>query len=76
MQIETIGKFQILLIANEVGSGTWAPFVTILRFDDNAQDFKCILEKQPAATHPLPSYNEAIDAARRVGTELVESGKL
>ncbi|HYD62798.1 MAG TPA: hypothetical protein VEC35_20765 [Noviherbaspirillum sp.] len=76
MQIETIGKFQIHLIAHELpGKAQWDPFVSIHRFDDEEQDFKCVLEKHHAADHPFPSYEEAIDAARRTGTALLESGK-
>ena len=77
MQIETIGKYQLHLIAHELsGKGQWDPFITILRFDDELQDFRCVLEKRRAGEHAYPSYEEAIDAARRTGTALVESGKL
>lgn len=75
MQIETIGKYQLQLIARELpGSGKWDPFVTIMRFDDAAQDFKCVMDRRHASDHPFPSYEEAIDAARRAGTALIESG--
>lgn len=77
MQIETIGKYQLLLIAREMsGNGLWDPFVTIMQFDDERQDFRCVLEKRHASDHPCASYEEAIDAARRVGTSLLESGTL
>ena len=77
MQIETIGKYQLLLIAHEIsGKGLWDPFVTIMRFDDEQQDFRCVLEKRHASDHPCTSYEEAIDAARRTGTSLLESGAL
>lgn len=76
MQIETIGKYQLHLIAHELSDkGQWDPFISILRFDDERQDFQCVLEKRRASDHPFPSYEEAIDAARRAGTALVESGK-
>jgi hypothetical protein len=76
MQIETIGKYQLQLVAHELSSsGLWDPFVAILRFDDDLQDFQCVLEKRRAADHPFPTYEDAIDAARRAGTALLESGK-
>ena len=75
MQIETIGKYQLHLIAHELpGIGKWDPFVTVMLFDDDKQDFKCVLDKRHAADHPFPSYEEAIEAARRAGTAFIESG--
>lgn len=77
MQIETIGNYQLHLIAHELpGKGEWDPFITILRFDDEQQDFKCVLEKRRAGDHPCPTYEDAIEVARRVGTALVESGEV
>lgn len=77
MQIETIGKYQLHLIALEMSDGNhWDPFIAIFKFDDDTQDFKCVLEKRRAADRVCPSYEEAIDAARRAGTELIETGKL
>jgi len=76
MQIETIGKYQLHLIAHELpGKARWDPFITILRFDDESQDFKCVLEKRHAG-EPCASYEEAIELGRRVGTAMLESGKL
>jgi hypothetical protein len=76
MQTETIGPYQLHLIAHELsGSGKWDPFVSIFRFDEPANDFKCVLEKHRAAEQPLPSYEAAIEAARRFGNALIESGK-
>lgn len=74
MQIETIGKYQLHLVAHEVSSGRWDPFITILKFDDENQDFKCVLDKRRAADHEYDDYEAAIDAARRAGTALIESG--
>lgn len=75
MQIETIGKYQLHLIAHEIsGSGRWDPFITILKFDDDRQDFKCVLEKRRATDHEFTDYDAAIEAARRAGTALIESG--
>jgi hypothetical protein len=77
MAIETIGHYQLHLFAYEVaGTGLWDPFVTIFRFDDNAADFKCVLKDHHASEQPLPSHDAAMDAARRAGTALVESGKV
>lgn len=74
MQIETVGHYQLHLIAHELPDNKWDPFVAIFKFDDKAQDFKCVYEKQRAAAEPLPSYEEAIDAARRAGNELLGQG--
>jgi hypothetical protein len=78
MQIETIGKYQLQLIAHEVPGveKRWDPFVTIFRFDDDRQDFKCVLEKRRAADRSYANYEEAIDAARRAGTAFIDSGTL
>jgi hypothetical protein len=77
MAIETIGKYQLHLIAYELpASNLWDPFVTILKFDDEAQDFRCMVEKHHVSDNPLASYDEAIDAARRVGTAMIETGRL
>lgn len=77
MQIETIGKYQLQLIAHEIGSdGRWDPFITILKFDDESQDFRCVLEKRRVADHDFTDYHAAIEAARQAGTALIESGKL
>lgn len=77
MQIETVGKYQLHLIAHELSdSGRWDPFVAIFKFDDDSQDFKCVLDKQRASEQAYDDYEEAIEAARRAGTALLESGKL
>ncbi|KIF80700.1 hypothetical protein [Noviherbaspirillum autotrophicum] len=77
MQIETIGKYQLHLIAHELpGTRGWHPYVSIHKFDDAAQDFICVLDKHHAGDEALPSYDEAIDMARRVGTALLEKGNL
>lgn len=72
MQIETVGHFQLHLIAIELSGNKWDPFVSIFKFDEDAQDFKCVHEKQRAAEEPLDSYEEAIDAARRTGNALLK----
>lgn len=77
MQIETVGKYQLHLIAHEVsGAGRWEPFITILRFDDDKQDFTCVLDKRRAVDEEFTDYASAIEAARLAGTALLQSGKL
>ena len=74
--IETVGDYQLHLIAYELpGSDLWDPFVTVLKFDDEAQDFKCIIEKHHASETAFPTYEEAIEAARRAGTALINTQK-
>lgn len=76
MQIETLGQYQLHLIALELsGSGKWDPFVAVFKFDENAQDFICVYEKQRASAEPLGSYDEAIEAARRAGNALLKQDK-
>lgn len=73
MQIETIGKYQLHLVAHELPGGrTWDPFVTILKFDEAAGDFRCVMEKRRASETPSSTYEEAIEAARRAGTEWLQ----
>lgn len=75
--IETIGDYQLHLLAYELPvSGRWDPFVTILKFDDKTQDFKCVLEKHHASEEAFATYEEAIDEARRAGTALIDAGKV
>ena len=77
MQIETIGKYQLHLLAHELPGGReWDPFVTILKFDDAAGDFRCVVEKRRASETPAPTYEQAIEVARRVGTALLQQAKL
>lgn len=73
MQIETIGKYQLHLIAHEVGPSRWDPFVTVMKFDDAVQDFVCVLEKHHAGT-ARASYEDAIEVARETGTNFMRSG--
>lgn len=77
MQIETIGKYQLHLIAVEVSSsGKWDPYLTILKFDDDAEDFRCVIEKRQVSDQACSSYEEAIEAARRAGNALLAEGGL
>lgn len=66
MAIETIGKYQVHLLAYEVpGTRKWDAFLSIYRFDDAVEDFVCLVEKEPVAESPWNSYDDAIEAARR-----------
>lgn len=74
MQIETIGKYQLHLIAHELaGSGLWEPYVAIFKFDDKRQDFVCIIEKRRVSEQGFADYEDAIEVARRAGNELIEA---
>jgi hypothetical protein len=77
MAIETVGNYQLHLIAQEVSAtGKWDPFVSIFKFDDAVQDFRCVVEKHHASSEALATYEEAIEQARRAGNELIASGKV
>lgn len=77
MAFETVGNYQLRLFAYELPEADkWDPFVTIMKFDPDSQDFKCVLEKHHASDEPLGSYDDAIEAARRAGNALIEHGKL
>lgn len=76
MQIETVDSYQIHMIAHEVhGAGGWDPYMTIMQFDEQLGDFRCVLEKQKVSDHALASYEEAIEAARQAGNAFI-AGKL
>jgi hypothetical protein len=72
MQIETVGKFQLRLSAQQMADSHWDPFVAVLRFDDEKQDFVPVLDKRKAG-EPCRTYEQAIEAARRSGTDFVRS---
>jgi hypothetical protein len=72
MAIETIGKYQAHLFAYELPeSGRWEPFLKIDRFDDQAQDFKCVVDNRRAGGETFESYDAAIEEARRVANKLI-----
>lgn len=76
MQIETVGKFQLHLIAHELSAPnatTWDPFVEVYRFDDAAQDFRCVQQKVRASHEPCATYEEAIERARLEGNRLIKN---
>ena len=61
MQIETVGHYQLHLIAHELPGNKWDPFIAIFKFDDEAQDFKCVSEKQRAAARQIGRRGREID---------------
>lgn len=78
MAKETIGRYQLHLIARQVsGSGKWAPYLVIERFDDSAGDFKLVLETQRVAGDAEFDTEEAAEeAARQHGNILVREGRV
>lgn len=72
MQIETIGNFQIHMIAHEPVDACWDAFVTVVRFDEQAQDFVCVLERHKVEG-AYASSDEAIEAARQAGNAFIQS---
>lgn len=76
MATETIGKHQLHLVAYELPNGRWDPFLSVYRFDEEAEDFRCVIEKYHASEVPLESYEAAIEEARRVGNQLILGKKL
>ena len=77
MQIETIGKYQLHLVAQELpASDLWEPYFSIFRFDDELEDFTCVVEKQRVSEQGYPDYEAAIEAARRAGNVLLEKGQI
>jgi hypothetical protein len=76
MAIETVGKYQIHLMAMPSdGNAKYAPYVTISRFDDEAQDFRVVVEKARAAgDHLYDTENQAEEAAREYANFLIEQG--
>jgi hypothetical protein len=77
MATETIGKYQLHLIAYEMpGSGSWEPYLKIDKFDDAKQDFVCVLDKHRVTDTPVESYDAAIEAARRAGNQIILDKKI
>ena len=77
MAIETIGKYQLHFFAYQLPeTGRWDPFLKIDKFDDEAQDFICVIENRPVSDTPYATYDEAIEQARRVGNMMIKEGKI
>lgn len=74
MQLETIGNYQVHLIAHELSeSGKWDPFFSILKFDNAVDDFVCVFEKHHVEGEARPSYEAAIEAARQAANKVIET---
>lgn len=77
MAIETIGKYQMHLFAYQLpGNGQWDPYLKVDKFDDEAQDFVCVVENRPVSDKPFPTYEEAIEQARRVANLMINESKI
>lgn len=74
MQIETIGQYQLHLVAHELPAGGWDPFVSVYRFDAAKEDFECVVDKYHVTGH-FDSYEAAIDAATHTGNQLIQDGR-
>lgn len=73
MADETVGSFQLHFIAYELPDKRWDGFVTIDRFDHEIGDFRRLVDRRPVHRRGLPSYEEAIEEARKEGNALVSS---
>jgi hypothetical protein len=71
--IETIGAYQVHLIARTISSsGPWAPYVAIDKFDESIDDFRCVLDKhRVSGERVFATEEEAIAEARRHAMELL-----
>jgi hypothetical protein len=76
MATETIGDYQLHLIAHELSDGRWEPYLKIDKFDVERQDFICVLEKYRVTESPLEDYEIAIEAARQAGNNFILQKKL
>lgn len=76
MATETIGKYQLHLLAYEISGGGWEPYLKIDKFDEARQDFVCVLDKHRVTENPVDSYDAAIEAARRAGNQLILDKKI
>ncbi|MDB5763197.1 MAG: hypothetical protein JWQ21_2192 [Herminiimonas sp.] len=78
MAVEHFGKYQLEFVPLELaGSGQWAPYLIIRKFDEETQDFKCVFEKQRASGDAVFNTEiEAVNEARRMGNALIEAGRI
>jgi hypothetical protein len=77
MQIETVGKYQLHMTAQELpGTKGWDPFVSIFKFDEASQDFTCVLAKHHVEGNGYATYEDAIDAATKAGNALLRDRDL
>lgn len=73
MTYETIGKYQLHFFAVQLSDNEkWVPYLKIERFDDDAEDFQCVVDKAHVPGHPVfDTEGEAEEAARQYGNALV-----
>lgn len=73
MTVETIGDYQVHLIARPISSsGPWAPYVVIEKFDEKLGDFACVMEKHRVGDERVfETEDEAIEEARRYVADLL-----
>ena len=69
---ETVGPYSLHFIAYPAADGTWRPFITIDKFEQNLHDFRRIVEKQPVHVSGFSSRQAAIEAARQEGNRMIE----
>lgn len=76
MQIETLGNYQVHFMPLQLsGSGQWVAYLTIHRFNENAREFQCVLEKRRVPQKgDFPTASEAVEDARRTANMLIENG--
>ena len=76
MAIETVGKYQLHLVAHQLSeNGQWAPYLMIDQFDDASDGFRCVLDRhRVAGDRVFATYEEAIEAARQAGNALLDAG--
>jgi hypothetical protein len=76
MAIETVGKYQLHLVAYQLPeNGQWAPYLMIHKFDDGSDSFQCVLDRhRVAGDRVFATYEEAIEAARHAGNAVLEAG--
>jgi hypothetical protein len=77
MAVETWGKYQLDLFPFELeGVGRWAAYLGVHKFDEETQDFVCVMERQRVSDAEFQTEAEAIEEARRAADVLIKSGKL
>jgi len=77
MTVEHFGKYQLEFIPLELaGIRRWAAYLAIHKFDEDKQDFVCILEKHRVSDSEFSTEEEATNEARKAGNALIKSGNL